>query len=292
MTTIFHIHGGSGKHVAGASVIHSYKKKYPEKDIIVVSAYPEIYENNLDVTRSYRIGNTPYFYKDYICGKDVEVFGHDPYMTTSHITQQKNLIDSWCQLVGVDRSNTYKLNINFREREFASRLINNPNNKKVLIFQPFGGPQGVEMPYSWTRDIHPTTAQQTVDSLSNEYHIVHICHQHHPQLNGVQRIDTPLQKRTLFALLPLANKRLLIDSSLQHAAAALQLPSTVCWVATNPKVFGYESHNNITPHKTFREGGSTSYLYDYNFGGDIGECPYNNPAEIFSSDEIVSKLIS
>jgi hypothetical protein len=290
MTTIFHIHGGSGKHVAGANVVHSYKKRHPSKDIVVVSAYPEIFEGSSDVLRSYRLGNVPYFYRDYVYGKDIEVFGHDPYMTTSHITQQKNLIDSWCKLVGVDRSFTYKLNINFREREFANRLINNPDGKKVLIFQPFGGPPGSEMPYSWTRDIHPQTAQQIVNTLVNEYHIVHICHPHHPQLNGVQRIDTQLQKRILFAMLPLADKRLLIDSSLQHAAAAQQLPSTVCWVATNPKIFGYDIHTNLVPTTIYSEGTSASYLYDYNFGGDISECPYSHPSEIYTASDIISKL--
>lgn len=290
MTTIFHIQGGSGKHVAGASVIHSYKKAYPDKDIIVVSAYPEIFEGSSDVYRSYKLGQTPYFYSDYIYGKDVEIFGHDPYMTTAHITQQKSLIDSWCQLVDVERAFTYKLNINFRERDFASRLINNTSNKKVLIFQPFGGPPNTDLPYSWTRDIHPGVAQQIVNKLANDYHIVHVCHPHHPQLQNVQRIDTSLQKRILFAMLPLADKRLLIDSSLQHAAAAQSLPSTVVWVATSSKVFGYDIHTNTEPNIAFKEGTSASYLYDYNFGGDILECPYTHPEEIYTADEIISKL--
>lgn len=290
MTTIFHITGGSGKHVAGASVIHSYKKRYPNKDIIVVSAYPEIFEGSPDVYRSYRLGQAPYFYKDYIYKKDVEIFGHDPYMTPSHISQQKNLIDSWCQLVGVDRLFSYQLNINFREREFASRLIGEHSNKKILLFQPFGGPPNSELPYSWTRDIHPTTAQQIVNALADEYHIIHVCHPHHLNLDNTHRVDLSLQKRILFALLPLADKRLLIDSSLQHAAAAQNLPSTVAWIATNPTVFGYDIHNNIVPRLTFREGTSASYLYDYNFGGDILECPYSHPEEIYSADEIISKL--
>lgn len=290
MTAIFHIQGGAGKHVAGAAVIHSYKKQYPDRDIIVVSAYPEIFEGSIDVCRSYRIGQTPYFYRDYVHGKSVEVFGHDPYMTTAHITQQKNLIDSWCELINVERAHTYQLNINFREREFANRIIDNPDNKKVLIFQPFGGPAGAEMPYSWTRDIHPRVAQQLVNILSNEYHVVHICHHHHPQLSGVQRIDTTLQKRVLFALLPLADKRLLIDSSLQHAAASQQLPSTVCWIATSPEIFGYDIHANVVPSKIVKEGSSASYLYDYNFGGDIGECPYTHPEEIYTVDVIINAL--
>jgi hypothetical protein len=44
----------------------------------------------------------------------------------------------------------------------------------------------------------------------------------------------------LFSLLLVSQKRVLIDSCLQHAAAAaaLGLSSVVLWVGTSPKVFG------------------------------------------------------
>jgi len=32
---------------------------------------------------------------------------------------------------------------------------------------------------------------------------------------------------------------------LQHASAAMKLPSTVLWVGTSPETFGYEIHDNI-----------------------------------------------
>ena len=42
----------------------------------------------------------------------------------------------------------------------------------------------------------------------------------------------------LFALLVESKKRILIESCLQHAAAAFKLPSTVLWIGTSPIVFG------------------------------------------------------
>jgi hypothetical protein len=55
--------------------------------------------------------------------------------------------------------------------------------------------------------------------------------------------------KEFFIILLKSEKRLLIDSCLQHAAAAFNLPSTVCWVGTSPEVFGYEIHKNILPNK-------------------------------------------
>jgi hypothetical protein len=49
----------------------------------------------------------------------------------------------------------------------------------------------------------------------------------------------------LFSMLTVSSKRFLIDSSLQHAAVAINLPSVVFWVGTSPQVFGYDMHTNI-----------------------------------------------
>jgi hypothetical protein len=65
------------------------------------------------------------------------------------------------------------------------------------------------------------------------------------------------------------------------------LPSTVVWVGTQPEVFGYDMHNNITPHVTFPKGNINSYLYDYSFNGIIHECPYDNIYQIFNIENII-----
>ena len=91
-TAIFHIEGGVGKNIVATSVIRCYKKQNPDTDIIVATAYPDVFLLNKNVSRSYQIGNMPYFYQDYILNKDVEIFAHDPYKTTSHITKKRNIV--------------------------------------------------------------------------------------------------------------------------------------------------------------------------------------------------------
>ena len=92
-------------------------------------------------------------------------------------------------------------------------------------------------------------------------------------------------------MLAFSQKRILIDSSLQHAAAALNLPSTVAWVATQPQIFGYDTHTNFVPKKQYAKGHIDSYLYDYNFTGPAHECPYSTIDDIHDIDGIVNSVI-
>jgi hypothetical protein len=83
-------------------------------------------------------------------------------------------------------------------------------------------------------------------------------------------------------LVAASEKRILIDSCLQHAAAALKLPSTVLWIGTAPENFGYDIHTNI---QALPPKGNTklidAYLFDASFEGVPHECPYSDINEMF-----------
>lgn len=287
--TIFHIEGGVGKNIVATAVIRSYKKKYPENRIIVTTAWPDVFTNNPNISRCYLLGNSPYFYEDFIYEKNVEIFANDPYKTTSHITKKLPLIKSWCNMINVDYDGLLpELFFNFRELEIAKKIIPQ-TNKPLLIFQPFGGPQNQGMAYSWMRDIHPNVAQEIVNHFKDKYTILHICNPDHPYLLHVTRYDEMQNKKILCAMLSYSSKRILIDSSLQHAAAAMQLSSTVVWVGTDPQLFGYDIHNNITPSSVFPKGTIDSYLFDYNFQGFVRECPYTSFEQIFNIKHIIGE---
>jgi hypothetical protein len=89
----------------------------------------------------------------------------------------------------------------------------------------------------------------------------------------------------------MSDKRLLMDSFAEHAAAALNKPSTVLWIANSPKVFGYDLHTNIiaNPETTVPEL-RNAYLGKYNIGGDPVEFPYNNESEIFNVDNVIKSF--
>tara|TARA_R110002051_G_scaffold263687_1_gene323510 strand:- start:718 stop:1608 length:891 start_codon:yes stop_codon:yes gene_type:complete len=293
-STVFHIEGGIGKNIAATAVTAAYKKAKPNRKIIIVTAWPEIWIKNPDIARFYSIGNTPYFYQDVIKDKDVEIYPQDPYKTTDHITKKGHLIKNWCKMIGIKHNGEEPiLNFNFREIEEGRAYVSQwSDGRPTLLFQPFGGPgqEHQQHPYAWSRDMHPTIAQEVVNSLSEKYNIIHVCYEFHPKLENCHRFDQIIGKKALFSMVAHSDKRLFIDSSLQHAAAALKLKSTVTWVATQPSVFGYKLHDNITPQVEFKDGTIDSYLFDYDFTGVVHQCPYNNLQELYDVADIVKSI--
>jgi hypothetical protein len=188
-----------------------------------------------------------------------------------------------------------RLYFNFRELElgFGHYSMLPKNDKPMLLFQPSGGPSDKEQPYpySWARDIHPNTAQELVNNLSNVFQVVHVCYPHHPTLQNCHRFDAVINKMELFAMANNFNAFLLVDSSFQHACAALNKKATVCWNITEPTTFGYPLHKNFTPLNAVREGTADSYFFDYNFHGAAYECPYPNYNAFYNIDDIVNSCI-
>lgn len=287
--SVFHIEGGLGKHVLSTAVARCIKNNHPDRELIVVCAYPEIYLNLDFVNRVYRLGNTPYFYDDYINEKDSLIFKHEPYFTEDHIHKKLSLIQNWCKLFNLEYSNEKpELVFNLRQQQIG---INKwQRQRPIMVIQTNGGPLNDQpYPYSWTRDIPMDTAQQIVNSFKDYYHIIQICRHESNALQGVEVIKEPMSNMELFSLLLFSQKRLLIDSCLQHAAAALGLQSTVLWVGTSPKVFGYNLHNNIVAQLPNTVKLPDSYLFDYNFNGMVHECPLFD-TNIFNINEIIESL--
>ena len=102
---IFHVQGGIGKHIAATAVARCIKNNYPDRKLIVVCVYTEIFLNVSFVDRVYQLGNTNYFYQNYIQDKDSLIFHHEPYYTTDHIHKKLPLIQNWCKMYGLNYKN-------------------------------------------------------------------------------------------------------------------------------------------------------------------------------------------
>jgi hypothetical protein len=288
---VFHIEGGLGKHVAATAVAKAIKSNHPHRQLIVVCAWPEVFLNLPFVDRVYRIGNTPYFYKDYIHEKDSIIFKHEPYFTTAHIHKQKSLIQNWIELYGMPyNGESPELKFNYRQEQFGFNKWN--RNAPVLVIQTHGGPlQGQSHPYTWTRDMPPHVSRQLVEMFKGQYHIIQICREEGQVIPGVSEAHwQPMSNMELFYLMKMSNARILIDSSLQHAAAALSMPSTVLWVGTSPMVFGYDIHTNIQADLGDEVLLPDSYLFDYSFNGVLHECPMIDTTQMFDLQQIAASI--
>jgi hypothetical protein len=287
---LFHIEGGLGKHVAATAVAKCIKNNYQDRKLIVVASYPEIFLTLPFVDRVYRIGMTPYFYENYILNNDTLIFKHEPYFTTNHIYKRKHLIENWCELYNLAYNNeTPELIFNLRHKQLAIRDWK--RDKPIMVIQSNGGPlHEQQYGYSWTRDMPFSTVRELVNRYKNDYHIIQVCKNESNVVEGVEPLYKQLTNMELFSLLLVSQKRVLIDSSLQHAAAAIGLQSVVLWVGTSPNVFGYNIHKNVVstlPEIKLPD----SYLFDFSLNGITQECPFNNDM-IFDNDIIFKTIES
>lgn len=286
---VFHIQGGLGKHIAATSLLKDLSLKYSDRKIILVVGYPEIFLNNPYVYRVYVHNSTPYFYDDYVKDKDTIVFMHEPYYQSGHISKQKHLIENWCDLLDLKYTRqTPEIYVNYSQRKFTNMWV---RPKPIMVIQTNGGPLDAPNAYSWTRDIPYEVSLDLANNFSQLYHIIQICTPNSEKLPNVEVVDYKLTNLELIALLINSEKRVLIDSALQHAAAAFNLPSTVLWVGTSPKVFGYNMHANIeaklpTEHSKLID----SYLFDYSFEGKHYECPFIEGVDIFDRGKVYRSL--
>ena len=284
---VWHVQGGLGKNVAATSLCQDIKTTYSDRKLIMVVSWPEVFLNHPNIDRVYALGQCPHFYDDYIHQKDTMVYRHEPYNQSGHIHRKTHLIHNWCDLLGIEyKEQTPKVIINYAQQQLVGMWN---RDKPTMVLHTNGGPNdGQKHPYNWCRDIPPELAQAIVNKFHKNYHIFQICRKDSVVLENVERVDQPLSNLELFSMLANSKKRVLIDSCLQHAAVAFNLQSTVLWIGTSPKVFGYKLHKNVVakmPNKKNQLIGS--YLFDYQFENNIHECPYINLQEMFDINQLL-----
>lgn len=292
--SIFHVQGGLGKHVAATAVAKAIKANHPDRKLIVVCAYPDVFINLPYVDRVYTIGATQYFYQEYVQGKDSILFHHEPYYTTNHIHKRKRLIENWCDMYGIKYSGEMP-EIKFNKLQYDLSKQYWGRKKPIMVIHTNGGLMSSDAkPYSWTRDMPTSIAQELVDHYKNDYHIYQVTKLNSPKLVGAEHIYATQQQALsimeFFSLLLHSKKRILIDSSLQHAAAAMKRKSTVLWNGTSPTVFGYDIHDNISTEIPYDFKLPGSYLFDFDFNGNEVEYPFPEDAKLFDVNKIIQSV--
>ena len=292
--SIFQIQGGLGKHIAATAVAQAIKNNHPERELICVVAWPELWTSLPFVHRVFPLGNTQYFYEEYIDGKDSLIFANEPYFTTSHVNKTLPLVESWCNMYGIKYNGEQPmLRINPEQRR-SIRNFYEPKfeEKPLLLLQTNGGLFTNEKPYCWSRDMPLDIAQKVVKHFKKTHFVMQITRPNSPRLDSTFVRSEQLSNTELVGILELTSKRLFIDSSLQHAAAAFQLPSTVLWNATSSVIFGHKLHDNIQAKEKPTKSLPGSYLFDYQFDGNENEFPYEESdlKDLFDIDRIISSI--
>ena len=288
MNIIFQIDGGLGKSIMATAMVQVIKKRYKNSNLIVVTAYPDVFLNNPQVSKIYRPEQMNGAYLKYIKDQDCKLFIEDPYRHTSFLTEKEHLFKTWCKIYGLHYNNEQpKIYLTQPELDYFSPFYK--LDKPILAIQTNGGPQGQGFQYSWTRDIPEPTVLNVIDYYKNDYTIIHIKRKdQYTYPDTMQALDG---FRSIAILLQMSSKRLLIDSFSQHLATAMNMKSTVCWVTTKPKIFGYKMHDNILAEPFTKEPTLQNSVYQpFNLAQDIHSIPYNNLNEVFDVNKIITSL--
>lgn len=293
--SIFHVQGGLGKHIAASAVAKCIKNNHPSRKLIVVSVYTDVFMNLPFVDRVYQLNNTNYFYQNYIENQDSLIFHNEPYFTTDHIHKKLPLIQTWCKMYGLNyNGESPELIFNPLQKKLSKEVWVKDKKPTMVIHTNGGLITQDAKPYMWARDMPFDIAQQIVDKYHKKYTIYQATKMNSPKLINATPIQfdeqTQLSTLEFLSLILHSDKRILIDSCLQHAAAALKLPSVVLWNGTSPKVFGYDIHTNIETVKPHNFKLPGSYLFDFDFNGSEHEYPFNENEDLFDIDKIFESI--
>ena len=292
--SIFQIQGGLGKHIAATAVGQAIKNNHPDRELVVVCAWPELWANLPFVYRVFPLGNTSYFYDEYIDGKDSLIFGNEPYFTTTHINKTLPLVESWCNLYQIKYNGEQPMVRINPEQKKAIRAFYEPmlEGKPFLLVHTNGGLFTNERSFSWARDMPFDIASKVAQHFKKTHFVMQLTRPSSPKIPNVFVRNEQLSNTELVGLLELTDKRLLIDSSLQHGAAAFGLPSTVLWNATSSVIFGHKIHDNIQAKPKPQKPLPGSYLFDYQFDGNENEFPYEEDdlKDLYNVDQIIASL--
>ncbi|MES2702723.1 MAG: FkbM family methyltransferase [Bacteroidota bacterium] len=288
MNIIFRVEGGIGRNIAATAVCKAIRTQYPQAKLIVITAFPVVFLANPHIDRVCDANDLSYFYTDYIEGQEVKMLLHDPCRESSFINGEGQLISIWCAMSGIAYNGEQpQLFLTAAERSQYTPMF--AAAKPIMVMQTNGGQPGRPHKYSWPRDMPLPAAQQVVNAFTPTHDIVHLRRADQPTLQGTTAFEGNF--RAIAVLLSLSDKRLLIDSFAQHAAAALGKPSVVCWVGTSPAQFGYELHTNIIANApTIKPELRHSVFTRYNATGQATEFPYNSEGEVFSAEAIIHAL--
>lgn len=286
------IEGGIGKHILFSATLKKLKEKYGQ--IILVSAYPDVFLGNINVWRNFHFLH-PYLYEDYL--KDVEVIKKEPYLDSDYRLGKKHLLETYCKLYNIEYDEKMKPDIYiFPHEEYQCLQVISQIGKPFILLQIFGGQSVIGInKVSFARDLPVEIAQKFVDKFKQKYNNIEILHvklPNEPSLNNVIPISG-VSFRNIFPFMKYCKTFVAIDSFLQHLSAAFDKRGIVLWGGTNPEKLGWKHNINLSMKDSCEElfcHRPETYFFDQTAPGIPWQCPYEYKCMKFDVDLILENL--
>lgn len=288
MNIIFNIQGGLGKSIMATAMCQVIKKKYPNSNLIVISAYKNVFLNNPIVYKTYTHEEQKNLYHDFIEDQDALFMVSDPYTQNDFFNDKKHLYNIWCETYGLEYNGEKPvIYLSKPEKQYYDSIYQ--LEKPVLLLQSHGGGKEQGMMYNWSRDMPDVLIKKIIKKYKKTHTIVHVKNPEQPVYNDVlQALDS---YRSIAYLISISDKMLVIDSFCHHMAIAIGKQSVVLWCGTNPNVFGYKEHLNVKSNNHTKPFAKEKQGYkQIEFIERIEDIPYNDLNEIYNFDEICKLL--
>lgn len=282
MHILLGIEGGAGKNIAATGAVKLASENGMKVDVI--TAWPQMWEGNPHVNKVYDWNRVEYFSE--LIKKYDRIVLDDAYRNSSFLLEGLDLSATYNLIInGIAEHVKPELYITQAEHLYVQSLLGNIE-KPIMVVQTNGG---VSEGYAWPRDLKLEDAVEILNEFNEEYEIVHLRGKGQLEIGGIKHTGD-LTLRQCIAVLAMSEKRLLIDSIFQHAAAALELPSVVTWILTKPEQFGYELHTNILPNEPDLKNVDRIDVLIKGLDADPARCPYSKDKKIIDTQKIIKAL--
>jgi hypothetical protein len=281
MKILLGIEGGIGKGIAATGAV---KIASEEHEIDVITAWPDVWHGNGSVNKVWDWNKVEYM-SEFIKGYDKVIFD-DPYRNTEFLLGGLDITATYNHMLnGLSEPVTPEIFLSKAEHLTVKELLVDIE-KPILVVQTNGGQNAG---YAWNRDIPLEEAVAILNNFNEEYEIIHLRGANQPEIGGTKH-TADLNVRQCMVVLAMSEKRLLIDSVYQHAAAAMDLPSTVLWVQTEKEKFGYSLHTNIDANQPELENMDRLEGIFKGLDMDPSKCPFGPEQQIFDVEKVVTAL--
>ena len=245
------ISGGLGKCIVATSVIKSLKAAYPDKKIVFLSGYPEVFDNNPDVYRTFRFNENKYLYDEYI--KDATLLTANPYDVDDYRDGTIHLAEAFARAWNCSYSGDPKPSLFIEDvlKEITKKEIFElrKRNKPVIVVQYIGQvfkdkETGVLLP-SGRESLK--LYEEMMNNLADKYTFIIMKRPAEPALQCDKAVTLGQEVHFMkwFGYIYNADGFIGLDSSGHHIAEAFGTPSVVTWARTNPVNLGYDDQKKV-----------------------------------------------
>jgi len=252
---IFSISGGLGKNIAATPVLKYLKETYPDDELILLTAWDNIFYNNPYV-KVFRFNEYKYFHEDYI-ENDAIIINNNPYDDLEYRQGKIHLTQAFAKVWGIKDYKKVELkpyvNIPIEFEVSARKEIYDMKNKfkqPLIVVQYLGATKyenGIIYP-SGRENIDLFT--KVIANLSQRYTILLMKLANQPMINikkdNILTLTKDAHYMKWFAYIKYADFFVGIDSSGQHMAATVNTPAVVVFGRTNPNNLSYKNQIIIT----------------------------------------------